>query len=38
MAEGPAWAILDGGSALGQVLGVRAMDEAIARARRVGVA
>ena len=38
VAEGPAWAILDGGSALGQVLGVRAMDEAIARAGRVGVA
>ncbi|HWE38998.1 MAG TPA: Ldh family oxidoreductase [Isosphaeraceae bacterium] len=37
-AEGPAWAILDGGSALGQVVGVRAMDEAIARARRSGIA
>ena len=38
VAEGPAWAIIDGGSALGQVIGVRAMDEAIARARRAGIA
>ena len=38
VSEGPAWAILDGGSALGQVIGVRAMDEAIVRARRSGVA
>jgi LDH2 family malate/lactate/ureidoglycolate dehydrogenase len=38
VAEGPAWAIVDGGSALGQVVGVRAMEEAIARARRSGVA
>lgn len=38
VAEGAAWAILDGGSALGQVIGVRAMDEAIARARRTGIA
>ena len=37
-AEGPAWAILDGGSALGQVVGVCAMDEAITRARRSGIA
>ena len=37
-AEGPAWAILDGGSALGQVVGVCAMDEAIMRARRAGIA
>src|SRR5689334_23695204 len=32
VAEGPAWAILDGGSALGQAIGVRAMDEEIGRA------
>ena len=38
LAEGPAWAILDGGSALGQVVGARAMDEAIVRARRTGIA
>jgi ureidoglycolate dehydrogenase (NAD+) len=38
VAEGPAWAILDGGSALGQVVGVRAMDQAIARAKRSGIA
>ena len=36
--EGPAWAILDGGSALGQVIGVRAMDQAIERRRRSGIA
>lgn len=38
VADGPAWAIFDGGSALGQVVGVRAMDEAITRARQVGIA
>jgi ureidoglycolate dehydrogenase (NAD+) len=38
IADGLAWAIFDGGSALGQVIGVRAMDEAIARAKRAGVA
>src|SRR5689334_7253762 len=38
IAEGPAWAIVDGGSALGQVIGVFAMGEAITRARRSGVA
>jgi ureidoglycolate dehydrogenase (NAD+) len=38
VAEGPAWAIVDGGSALGQVIGVFAMNEAVARARRSGIA
>jgi LDH2 family malate/lactate/ureidoglycolate dehydrogenase len=38
VAEGPAWAILDGESALGQVVGVRAMDEAISRASQSGIA
>ena len=38
VAEGPAWAIVDGNSALGQVVGIFAMDEAIARAWRSGIA
>lgn len=38
VAGGPAWSIVDGGSALGQVTGVFAMREAIEKARRVGVA
>lgn len=36
--EGPAWAIVDGGSALGQVTGVYAMNLAVAKARKTGVA
>ncbi len=35
--EGPAWAVLDGCSALGQVGGTRAIDLAIAKARHAGV-
>lgn len=36
-AEGPAWATVDGRSALGQVTGVAAMQVAIAKARAAGV-
>lgn len=36
--EGPAWAVIDGESALGQVGGVFAMQAAIDKARTVGVA
>ena len=36
--EGPAWAVIDGDSALGQVGGVFAMQTAIAKARQVGIA
>lgn len=36
--EGPGWAVVDGGSALGQVTGVFAMDLAIAKARNCGIA
>lgn len=38
LAEGPAWALVDGGSALGQVTGVFAMRKAIEKARTAGVA
>lgn len=36
--EGPAWAVIDGDSALGQVGSVFAMQTAIAKAKQVGVA
>jgi LDH2 family malate/lactate/ureidoglycolate dehydrogenase len=36
--EGPAWGVIDGDSALGQVGSVFAMNAAIAKARQVGVA
>lgn len=36
--EGPGWAVIDGDSALGQVGSVFAMQTAIAKARKVGVA
>ncbi len=35
--EGPAWAVVDGGAALGMVTSVMAMDLAIAKARAAGV-
>jgi ureidoglycolate dehydrogenase (NAD+) len=38
IAEGPAWALVDGGSALGQVTGVFAMRAAMAKARTAGIA
>ena len=37
-AEGPAWAIVDGDSALGMITSVLAMETAIAKARGCGVA
>lgn len=36
--EGPAWTLIDGRSALGQITGVYAMRAAVEKARRVGVA
>lgn len=36
--EGPGWAVVDGGSALGQVTGVECMDIAIHKARQCGIA
>lgn len=36
--EGPGWAVVDGGQALGQIGGTFAMEVAIAKARTVGVA
>src|SRR5258708_16765436 len=36
--EGPAWAVVDGDSALGPVVGVFGMQAAIAKARRSGIA
>jgi len=36
--EGPGWALVDGGSALGQVTGVFAMNLAIQKARQCGIA
>jgi LDH2 family malate/lactate/ureidoglycolate dehydrogenase len=38
VAEGPAWAMIDGGSALGAVTSVAAMERAIAKARSAGIA
>ena len=38
VAEGPSWAILDGGSALGMIPSTQAMECAIAKARSTGVA
>src|SRR6516225_10980054 len=37
VAEGPAWAIVDGGSALGMVTSVLAMRTAVAKARVAGI-
>ncbi len=36
-AEGPAWAIVDGDSALGQITSVFAMEAALAKARKCGI-
>lgn len=37
LSDGPAWAIVDGGSALGQVIGTFAMETAVNKARSAGI-